>query len=80
MYFVYLLKLSNGKIYTGSTPDVESRFKEHQNGFCESTKNFRPVELIWYCVFKDRLSARRFENYLKTGSGQAFRNKHLTIQ
>lgn len=77
MYFVYLLKLSNGKIYTGSTPDIEARLKEHQNGFSESTKNFRPVELKWYCAFPDRLSARRFENYLKTGSGQFFRNKHL---
>ena len=45
--------------------------------FAESTKNFRPVELIWHCAFNDRLSARRFEAYLKTGSGQAFRNKHL---
>lgn len=77
MYFVYLLKLNNGKIYTGSTPDVKGRFKEHENGGCESTKNFRPVHLIWFCSFTTRLQARRFEQYLKTGSGQAFRNKHL---
>ena len=77
MYFVYLLKLSNNKIYTGSTPDINNRVKEHNQGFCESTKNFRPIELIWYCAFNNRLSARRFEAYLKTGSGQAFRYKHL---
>ena len=77
MYFVYLLKLINGKIYTGSTPDIKRRIKEHQLGKCEATKNFRPVKLVWCCIFPTRLRARRFENYLKTGSGQAFRNKRL---
>jgi len=77
MYYVYLLKLSNTKIYTGSTPNIKDRFKEHSDGKCESTKNFRPLKLIWFCAFPNRLEARRFENYLKTGSGQAFRNKHL---
>jgi len=77
MYFVYLLKLKNGKIYTGSTPDLKRRVFEHDGGKCEATKNFRPVKLIWFCGFPNRLSARRFENYLKTGSGQGFRNKRL---
>ncbi|NQU77133.1 GIY-YIG nuclease family protein [Candidatus Falkowbacteria bacterium] len=77
MYYVYLLKLSNQKIYTGSTPSLKRRLEEHRIGKCEATKNLRPVKLIWYCVFPNRLSARRFENYLKTGSGQAFRNKRL---
>lgn len=79
MYYVYLLKQSNNKIYTGSSPDLKNRIKEHQAGKAESTKNFRPLKLVWYCAFEDRLSARRFENYLKTGSGQAFRNKRLVI-
>ena len=64
MYFVYLLKLSNNTIYTGSTHDIKNRFTEHQNGECESTRNFRPVKLIWFCGFPNRLNARRFENYL----------------
>ena len=77
MYYVYLLKLSNGRIYTGSTPDLKRRVSEHQNGKSEATKNLRPLKLFWYCAFETRLQARQFENYLKTGSGQAFRNKHL---
>jgi len=77
MYFVYLLKLANGSVYTGSTPNIKRRKREHANGKCISTKYLRPVKLIWYCVFDTRLQARRFENYLKSGSGQAFRNKHL---
>jgi len=80
MYYVYLLELSNKKIYTGSTPNIKRRLGEHKNGKSESTKNFRPLSLVWFCAFKDRLSARRFENYLKTGSGQNFRNRHLVIK
>jgi putative endonuclease len=77
MHYVYLLKLNNKSVYTGSTLDVKKRFKEHENGKCLSTKNFRPIKLIWYCAFPNSLLARRFESYLKTGSGQAFRNKRF---
>ncbi|HAU66528.1 TPA: excinuclease ABC subunit C [Candidatus Uhrbacteria bacterium] len=77
MYYVYLLKLSSGSIYTGSTPDLKRRLEEHKTGKTESTKMFRPVTLIWYCAFPSRLQARRFELYLKSGSGQAFRKKRL---
>lgn len=77
MNYVYLLKLKNGSCYTGSTPDIETMIKKHQQGFCESTKDLRPVELVWACKFKDKLKALRFEKYLKTGFGQAFRNKRL---
>ena len=77
MYYVYLLKLKDKSIYTGSTPDLERRIKEHETGKCIFTENHRPLKLIWYCAFTDRLTARKFENYLKKGSGQAFRNKHL---
>ncbi|MCL5411806.1 MAG: GIY-YIG nuclease family protein [Patescibacteria group bacterium] len=77
MYYVYLLKLNNQSIYTGSTPNLKNRFKEHQQGYVESTKNLRPLELVWFCCFRERLSALRFERYLKNGSGQAFRNRRL---
>ena len=77
MYYVYLLRMKNGSIYTGSTPDLEMRIKEHIKGFAEATKNLRPVKLIWYCGFEDKINALRFERYLKTGSGQAFRNRRL---
>jgi putative endonuclease len=72
-----LLKLRNQSYYIGSTPDIKRRKLEHMNGKCEATKNLRPLKLIWCCIFTTRLQARKFENYLKTGSGQAFRNKHF---
>jgi predicted GIY-YIG superfamily endonuclease len=77
MYYVYLLKLKDGSIYTGSTPDLHRRVKQHESGYVISTRNQRPLKLVWYCAFSNRITARRFENYLKTGSGQAFRNRRL---
>ncbi|MEX0622054.1 MAG: GIY-YIG nuclease family protein [Candidatus Woykebacteria bacterium] len=77
MYYVYLLRLKDKSVYTGSTPKLKERLNEHQNGLVGSTKDLRPVKLVWYCEFTDRLKALRFERYLKTGSGQAFRNKRL---
>ncbi|MCD4761173.1 GIY-YIG nuclease family protein [bacterium] len=77
MYYVYILRLINSSFYTGSTPDINRRLKTHRQGGALSTRNLRPGELIWHCVFPTRLQARRFERYLKTGSGQAFRNKRL---
>ena len=77
MYFVYLLQLRNGHIYTGSTPDLNKRMQEHKEGKTIATRRLLPLKLIWHCSFPTRLTARRFEAYLKTGSGQAFRNKHL---
>jgi len=77
MYYVYLLRLADGSYYTGSTPDLKKRLVEHDGGKAISTSNLRPIKLVWYCAFPTRIQARRFESYLKTGSGQAFRNKRI---
>ncbi len=77
MYYVYLLKLSNNDIYTGSIKDLKQRVADHQEGKNISTKPFRPIELIYYCAFPAKTQAIKFEMYLKSGSGKAFRNKHL---
>lgn len=79
MYYVYILETAGEAIYTGSTPDLRRRVQEHRVGECLATRNLRPVKLVWFCAFPGRLAARRFENYLKTGSGFAFRNKRLII-
>lgn len=77
MYYVYLLKLSNDDYYAGSTQDLKQRVADHQEGKNISTKQFRPVKLIYYCAFTTKTQAIKFEMYLKTGSGKAFRNKHF---
>ena len=77
MYYVYILKLSNNDYYVGSSDDLKDRVKDHQEGSVISTKPFRPVKLVFYCAFPTKSQALKFERYLKSGSGKAFRNRHL---
>jgi putative endonuclease len=77
MYYVYILKLYNNTAYVGSTPNINNRLREHNQGKCISTKNYLPLKLLWYCCFVDKLKALKFEKYLKSGSGTAFRHKRL---
>ncbi len=77
MHYVYLLRLDNGDYYTGIADDVKERVVKHNEGGVLSTKARRPVKLVFYCAFPTKNQAVIFEKYLKSGSGQAFRNKHL---
>jgi len=36
MFYIYLLKLKNGKIYTGFTSNLKLRLKRHQQGKVKS--------------------------------------------
>jgi len=77
MYYVYILRCSNGKLYTGCTSDINERLARHNNGYVTSTQNIRPVNLITYTAFSEKHKAFEFEKYLKTGSGRALTSKHL---
>jgi predicted GIY-YIG superfamily endonuclease len=77
MYYVYVLELSNKDYYAGSTKDLTKRVKKHQNGEVPHTSKFRPLKLVWYSAFNSKEKAVGFEDYLKTGSGKAFRNKRF---
>ena len=77
MYYVYILKLVNNEYYTGYTENLKRRIKEHTCGQERTTKKMLPCKLICYIAFDTKSIARKFETYLKTGSGFAFRNRHL---
>lgn len=67
MYFVYLLrsKKDNG-FYIGFTSrDTQERLVEHQNGIVDSTKNRRPVELVYFEAYREESLARVRERNLK---------------
>ena len=79
MYFVYLLKsLKDNKFYTGYTKNLENRFSLHTNGKVRSTKNRRPLELIYYEAYKNQLDAKKREVFLKSGSGHRFIRRQIT--
>jgi putative endonuclease len=71
MWYVYFLKLSNGHIYIGSTPDLKRRFASHQKGQVQSTKAFVPMQLKSYVAVETETIARELEKYFKSGSGKA---------
>jgi len=77
MYCVYILLCNDGTFYTGCTQNLKGRFERHNKRYIDSTKDNLPVKLAFYCAFPDRYKAYEFEKYLKSGSGIAFRNKHL---
>jgi predicted GIY-YIG superfamily endonuclease len=77
MFYVYILKLSNGDHHVGFSDDLENRIRDHQAGKCFTMVKFRPIKLIWYSAFQDKYKALEFERYLKKGTGHAFRHRHL---
>ena len=88
MYYVYILqsqkdtptlklRSTHKSYYVGATGDLKERLKDHNWHNVKTTKSKAPYKLVWYCVFDNKQKAYDFEKYLKSGSGFAFRNKHL---
>jgi len=63
--YIYILKMSNNKHYTGITQDLDIRMKQHNKGYSKSTKWYRPLKLIFATIAKDRKTARRLEVKIK---------------
>ena len=71
MFHFYVLKSKkDGKLYLGSTGNLERRLEEHASGRVKSTENRRPLELVYReaCVTKKEAQSR--EGYFK-GGGKA---------
>jgi len=77
MFYTYILRLDNKTYYIGYSTDLKQRITYHKNHLVNSTKNNKSINLIYYSAFKDKSKAVKFEKYLKSSSGAAFRNKHL---
>ena len=79
MYIVYVLKSKgDGKRYIGFTNNIVRRLFEHNNGLVKSTKNRRPLELIYSEELDNKSSVMEREEFLKSGKGREFlKNKNL---
>jgi putative endonuclease len=65
-HYVYILRCSDGTFYTGWTTDPERRMKVHNSGKgAKYTRARRPVELIYYEEFDDKIEAQRREWAIK---------------
>ena len=80
MHYVYtLLSEKDGYFYTGSTNDLKRRVEEHNTGRVNSTKNRRPMKLIYYEACLNEEDARQRERYLKSGMGKKYLRNRLKI-
>lgn len=71
MYYVYILQSQkDDNFYTGFTSDLKRRLREHREGSTLSTKDRRPVRLIYYEAYLLEEDARARERYLKTSMGK----------
>ena len=76
MFYVYILKLGNNTFYIGYSSNLKERINNHKKREVHQTMN-RDFKLSFYAAFESKIKALRFEKYLKTSSGFAFRNKRL---
>ena len=77
-YYVYVLQsLKDSKFYTGYTENLKLRFEEHQKGRVASTRDRRPLKLIYYEAWLNQKDARHREKYLKTYFGKMFLKNRL---
>lgn len=78
MFYTYVLKSKkDGKLYYGYTQDLTQRFEEHTKGRVESTKDRRPLVLIYYEACSMKADALKRESYFKTYRGRQFLGTRL---
>ncbi|MBA3002588.1 MAG: GIY-YIG nuclease family protein [Desulfurivibrio sp.] len=66
MFWVYILRCTDGSYYTGHTDNLESRIALHHTGECECCTTTRlPVELVWSQEFSTREEALSAERRIK---------------
>jgi putative endonuclease len=73
MYYTYVLYSQKDKMfYTGYTSDMVERLKAHNDGKVASTKNRRPLKLVYFEACLNQQDATYREKYLKTTYGKRY--------
>lgn len=66
MFYTYVLQSKKDKsFYIGFAVDLRDRMLKHNRGEVKSTKNIRPLELIYYEAYKSKKDALYREEQLK---------------
>ena len=77
-YYTYVLvSEKDGKFYTGYTKNIELRFDQHNKGLVKSTKERRPLKLVYFEACLNQSDATHREKYLKTHYGKMFIGNRL---
>ncbi len=73
IYTVYVLVSERDKKrYIGFTNNVERRLTEHNMGKVKSTKNRRPLTLVYTEVYENKSEAMEREKHFKTHQGRDY--------
>ncbi len=62
---VYILLCKNNRYYIGSAADLITRLRQHILGYVKTTKNIRPLVLVFFQGFATVRKARQIEYWLK---------------
>lgn len=66
MNYIYIVKCSDGSLYTGWTTHLEKRVQAHNEGRgAKYTRSRRPVELVYYEQLETKEEALRREYAIK---------------
>ena len=66
MNFTYIVRCSDGTLYTGWTNDLDKRVKAHNEGKgAKYTRSCRPVSLAYFECFETKEQAMRREYEIK---------------
>lgn len=77
-HYTYILRSEkDGMNYAGYTNDLNLRFEQHCKGLVESTKNRRPLTLIYFESCLSQADALKREKYFKTHYGKMFLKNRL---
>jgi putative endonuclease len=77
-YYVYVLQSEKDDLfYTGYTNSIQKRIEEHHAGKALSTKNRRPLSLIYWEGCINQQDATRREKYLKSAWGKRYLKARL---
>ena len=71
-YYVYIESLEDKTYYVGSTQNLESRLKRHNEGRVAYTKPRRPWKLIYSEEHPDRSNASKREYEIKKHKSREF--------
>lgn len=76
MWYVYMIKCSDGSLYTGVTTDINRRIGEHNAGIgANYTRTRVPVGLVHNEIYHDRSGALKREAEIKRWP----RNRKLSL-
>ncbi len=79
-YNVYVLKSEHDlKRYIGVTNNLKERIFEHQSGLVKSTKNRRPLRLVYTEEYENKSEALAREKFFKSGQGREYLKTVLNI-